>query len=283
MRGALVTIGLTASLFAQSPAFEVTSVKSMASDSAFGQIGLQPGGRFVASSVPLSMLIRFAYGLEDYQLLGGPGWITAARFEVIATAGRNVSREEALAMLRTLLTDRFALRAHGETRELPVFDLVLARTDGRLGDQLRRAMPPACAPVSLPAGMPPPPPPPPGQASTLPLAPGALRCPSMFAPSWLSARDVTIGQLAVRLAPYAGRPIIDRTGLMGTFDIDLTYASVSPDVTGLGPGAPAPPGAATDRPALPTAISEQLGLRLMPARGPVNVLVIDAAERPTEN
>ena len=182
-------------------------------------------------------------------------------------------------MLRALLESRFALATHRETRQLPIYELVLSRADGRPGPGLRPSSP-ECAGIRFPTlapGMPVPPPPPPGPAQMLPLGVGTpLRCPSVFAAGWISGREVTLDILATRLSLLAGRPVVNRTGLTGSFDVDLAY---TPDAA-FGPPAPF---ARADGPSLFTGLQEQLGLRLDAARGPVDVLVIDRVEQPTEN
>lgn len=180
--GALVlACAMTLSAQVTAPAFEVASVKPIVAAGGLQQVGLQVGGRFTAN-VSLRQLIRVAYGLEENQLVGGPDWVNTTRFEIAALAGRDVSRDEALAMLRTLLADRFTLATHPETRQLPIYELVLARADGRWGSKMRRAET-LCVGVTLP-GLPasasPPPPPPAGPAQIIPLGVGTpLRCPSM--------------------------------------------------------------------------------------------------------
>jgi uncharacterized protein (TIGR03435 family) len=177
-------------------------------------------------------------------------------------------------MLRRLLADRFSLALHQEVREFPIFELRTAARSGQPGPRLRSASA-ECAPVTRPAGMPPPPPPGKGAIQNPPLmASQPRRCPSTFLPGHFSARAFSIDAFARELAGFAGRPVVNRTGLIGEFDFDLTYTPA------LSLGAIAD---AAAPPELSTALREQLGLRLEPARGPVPVLVIDRAERPTEN
>jgi len=200
------------------------------------------------------------------------------RFVVEAAAGTTASADEVRMMLRTLLADRFKLASHDEARELPVFALVTTRRDRQRDAQLRRSGV-ECRPITPPAGVPVPPPPPSGMRGVTPLGPDrnlALRCGSMFFGGQISAREVTLDQLAVFLSRIVRRPVINRADLSGTFDIDLTY---TPELqTPLPVDLPADPA-----PSLFTALQEQLGLRLEPQRAPVNVLVIDRVERPTEN
>lgn len=272
-------------LEAQSPgaAFDVASVKRVALLGSRG-INVQPGGRFTAPSSTVRQLISAAYGLPGVQIVGGPAWIENDHFEVMGTTRADVSAEDARAMLRALLADRFRLTTHLETRELPVYVLNMARDDRKPGSQLRPSGP-ECAPmkgpmrgVAAPSFVAAPPPPPPGARPILMLDNEPRTCPSMAARMnggghW-SMRSETLAQLAQRIAAELGRPVTDRTGLEGPYDFDLTFASDAAVVAVAGP---------TDAPGLMTALRDQLGLRLASARAPVDVLVIDRVETPTEN
>ena len=270
-----------AALHAQSSTFDVASVKRQEGNEGRGRgITVQPGGRFMAPSATVRELIAAAYGVQDTQIAGGPGWIANDRFEVLSTTRPDVTLSDARTMLRALLADRFRLTAHVERRELPVYTLELARADRRLGDQLRPSST-ACTPPTGPrnVAMPPPPPPPPptpGRVLSLDLPP--LPCPSMVFDNrtsghW-SIRSWPLERLAQRLTATLGRPVIDRTGLTGAFDVDLTYGTQAPAIDASSP---------TDIPALTTALREQLGLRLESTRAPIDVLVIDRLEQPTGN
>lgn len=267
-------------------AFELASVKrSGPNDGTLIMVQLPrllPSGQFTAQNVTLRDLIQTAYTIERMQLFGGPDWITTDRFviEAKAESGTTTTTSEARSMLRTLLADRFKLTVHSETRDPPLYDLVLARPDGRTGDGLRRSGP-ECAPVRPHGGGPdgapaPPPPPPPAAGASTPVGAsrfGILRCPSVFFPGQISARAITTGQFAFRLHLDVRRPVVDRTGLTGEFDVDLNYV----------PEAQGPAIAPTDGgPSIFTALREQLGLKLESQRGPVDVLVVDRAERPEE-
>jgi uncharacterized protein (TIGR03435 family) len=240
-----------------------------------GLVGLQPG-RLVATAATLQQLIESAFSVQSNQIVGAPGWATIDVFDVMATAPPNVTIEQAQLMLQNLLAERFELRTHRETRDLPIYSLVLERADRRLGPELRPSGA-DCVPIKTPAGMPPPPPPPPGAGQTRPLSSRPpLRCPSMFfagTSGAVSARKMLIGELARGLTFPAGRPVVDRTGLTGEFDIDLLYQSDL--VAGGGPRFEAPP--------LTTALRDQLGLKLESGRGPIDVVVIDAVQRPADN
>ena len=262
---------------ARAPAsFEVVSVKRLAS-SRPGSMSpmLMPGGRVVAQNVTARELIRSAYALEDSQVGGGPGWIGAERFDIEARAAATATPDDVRAMLRALMKDRFSLESHIESKETSIFAMIASRSDGKLGAGLRRAGT-ACAPITPPPGAPAPPPPPP--ASGRGLGGFAFRCPSAFLPGRFSIRAIDMRGFATVLWRRAnvGRPVTDRTGLTGDFDIDLFYAPYGENIN----GAPIP----TDGlPSIFTAVQEQLGLRLDSARGPIDVLVIDRLSPPAEN
>jgi uncharacterized protein (TIGR03435 family) len=268
---AVAAVVVTA-VHAQAPtAFDVASVKVNRSGFPGGMMDSRPG-QFTATNETLRLLLTAAYGLETFRIVGGPDWIDSDRFDVQARASSPVPRAEAMAMLRTLLADRFALRARVERRERPVFNLVLSRDDGRTGARLRPASPEACVdrgpqPGSVPRGELP-------SCGLLPAGPGRM-----------SGRSVSLDLLATQLSSRVSRVVIDRTGLTGLFDLDLEWAvdeaqraalaRLSPD----GAVAPADP----DRPGLVGALSEQLGVRLESTTGMVDVLVVESAERPSEN
>jgi uncharacterized protein (TIGR03435 family) len=218
-------------------------------------------------------------------MVGIPEWAASARFDVNATAPPGLGSttlEQRRAMMQAMLADRFKLATHYETREVPAYDLVLARSDGKLGPQLtpsdidcaaRAAAQRAAADAARAAGQPPPAPPPPPTASpTDPPAPCTMR-------STTNRFDghMTMAQLAMALRGMSGRVVVDKTGLTGYYTLVLQSASTSP-------GLAAPPGSiatTTDPPSVFTAVQEQLGLRLVSSRAPVEVLVIDRIERPT--
>jgi uncharacterized protein (TIGR03435 family) len=257
------------------PAFEVASIKPNRSGSprAVG-LTLMPGGRVLAQNVPLHDLIRSAYALEESQLEGGPGWITSERFDLEARTSPDATADQARASTRALLAERFGFAGHTEVRQLPVYELRMAKADRSLGPGLRPSGP-ECRPATMPAGLPAAPPPPTGAG--MPLGTGGLICPGGFLLGRLSIRSVDMPAFASALwRRIVRRPVLDRTGLDGRFDVDLTYWSEFERVN----GAPAPE---TGAPSIFTAVQEQLGLRLESTRGPVDVLVIDRVERPTEN
>ena len=263
---------------ANRPSFEVASVKPNTSTGPGPvRVGFPGNGRFNVTNMPLRELIRFAYDVQPFQLTGGPGWIDNERFDVTATTDNNPGPAVMRQMLQSLLAERFTLVVHGETRELPTYDLLLNRSDGRLGEKLRPAGP-DCAPLTIPAGLPAPPPPPPPGAAVGRGGPGgpAGGCAMFFGPGFMSARRTTMDQLTRSLAPRVRRIIIDKTGLTGFYDADLEFTpEFLPQPP---PGAPPFPQPSGDAPSIYTAIQEQLGLKLESSRGPVEVLVIDQVE-----
>jgi uncharacterized protein (TIGR03435 family) len=246
-----------------------------------GQAAVRPGGRFLAPSNTVRNLVRLAYGVQDVQIIGGASWTATDAFDIEATTRADVTAEDARAMIRTLLEERFKLAAHRETRELSVPALEPSRTDKRLGAHLRQSGPDCAAPTRPPnMNVPLPPPPPPGTGGSLILSNQTpTRCLALITPWHMSLRETTMPQFTIRLTALLGRLVVDRTGLAGLYDLDLTF---SPD-----PGTPPPMvnGAplVIDAPALPTALRDQLGLKLETTKAPVDVVVIDSVEPPTEN
>jgi uncharacterized protein (TIGR03435 family) len=272
---------------ADNATFEVASVKANKSgDNRIG-IGFAPGGRFRATNVPLRELISAAYGtpqpLAAFQITGGPKWMDSDRFDIVAKApgdpqpGPNGPPAAMFAMLRNLLAERFQLRVHRETKEVPIYSLVLARADGKLGPQLRPTATDCAALMAAARGRGAPPPPP---------APGErVPCGMRMFPGNLSGGSSSMAQLTNVLARFVNRTVVDKTGLTGNYDLVLHW---TPDQMPQGrgdapPGAPALPAIDPNGPSIFTAVQEQLGLKLDSARGPVDVLVIDRVEHPTED
>jgi uncharacterized protein (TIGR03435 family) len=237
-------------------------------------MGFQPGGRFRATNASVRELIALAYGtpqaLPNFRIIGAPNWIAAERFDVEATAQVSPTQEVGRAMLRNLLADRFQLRAHSESRDLPILALVLAREDRRLGPQLTPSTA-DCAPLRVSPGNPPSPPPPPrpGEKLSCGISGGFGR---------IVGGSVTMAQFVTYLSRPVDRVVVDRTGLTGAFELDLTW---TPDtLPNVPPGLPPPP-FDPNGPSLFAALEEQLGLKVEATRGPVDVLVVDGVERPS--
>jgi uncharacterized protein (TIGR03435 family) len=263
------------------PTFEVASVKPNKSADRNATIGFQPGGRFTASNIVLRTLIAAAYGtpqpLPAFPILNGPDWIASDRFDITAKAegdpppGPNGPMRP---MLRSLLQDRFKLAVHMETRDLPTYELVLARSDGKLGPQLRPSTVDceAIFAANRGRGAAFPPPPQPGEPPT---------CGMFGGPGRVSAGSIAVADLISMLSGRVARTIVDKTGLTGRFDLNLEF---TPDQLPQGsppPGAPPLPPIDPNGPSIFTALQEQLGLKLESRQGPVEVLVIDHVEQPT--
>jgi uncharacterized protein (TIGR03435 family) len=224
--------------------FDVTSVKTNVSGEQGGSSRAQPG-RYVGVNVTLRRVIGLAYSPVQ-EFVGGPDWINTARFDIEGKVDGAPSREQMQEMLRSLLADRFHLVVHRETREMPAYALELARKDGRLGSELRSAescAEPGCGGFSV--------------------GNGSIR-----------GHGVTMARLAAELpSATEGRYVVDRTGLAGTFDVALTWTAI----------VPAPDAASDGPPSIFAAIQEQLGLKLEPITAPIDVIVIDRAEKPQQD
>jgi uncharacterized protein (TIGR03435 family) len=252
------------------PAFDVASVRENRSGGDQGML-LPQGSQLNAQNYRLRLLIQFAYRVQPFELVGGPDWIDSARFDITAKATFEPKPAPVGAppgdmeqMVQALLAERFNLQVHRETREMPIYALVLARRDGQLGSRLRREAE-VCAAVRSATARGEKPPELPARAD------GRPPCGMMGAGGRFFAGGVTLAMLASALSPQVARVVVDRTGLSGFFEADIEFAT------------DALTNAAAERPSLFTALEEQLGLRLEPARGPVEVLVIDRVERLTEN
>ena len=256
------------------PAFETTSIRRNPPRDAL-PIAVVRGDRFFAPSTTVRDLIRVANLVEEIQISGGPAWIESERFAIEASTGPGVSSDDARAMIRAMLADRFKLKTHTEKHDLQGFSLIAVR--GNTND--RRPSGAECAPLRSPAGIPapPPPPPPPPGGRVLPLTQGTAlsKCGAALGPSWLSARAISFEQFATLLSRTIRRPVIDRTNLTGPYDFDLVFQPES--------ATPVPIPVSADAPSIFTAVQEQLGLKLDPQRVPTDVIVIDSVERPTEN
>jgi uncharacterized protein (TIGR03435 family) len=280
MRQLVVTTLLAGTLAAamaaqqQDATFEVASVKSNTSGESNGNMRMQPGGRVTATNMPVRPIITFAYQLAQYQLVGGPAWLTTDRYDLVAKLEADVNPATFVPgndspgpmqlALRNLLEDRFKLKVHRETREMDIFALVMARPDGSPGPGLKPTTQ-DCAAVAAAAR----------QGTPPPTGPNAPFCGIQGAPGRLKFGGLPAASLATAFAGPAGRMVVDRTGLAGSWDFELTFA-----VENRGPDSPP---ADPNAPSFFTAVQEQLGLKLESTKGPVEVLVIDSVERPTED
>jgi uncharacterized protein (TIGR03435 family) len=270
----LVLVAGGAFASAQSPAtppgglaFEVASIRPNKSGSTSSSTDDGIPGRYTATNVTLRMSISSAYGLNpfrDRDRLVGPAWIDQDRFD-IAARGSNTSRQQVPQMLQGLLTERFNLRLHTEMREQPVYALVLAGSGGKMGPGLKPATECDKSPGGGSAGSAS------AAAAPAPLIPCGTRSFSDGRGSMLTGGAIRMVDLAGNLTGPAERVVIDRTGLAGTYNVELRYARPNLQSAGQDGGLPV----------LFTALQEQLGLKLEPLRAPVEVFVIDRIEQPT--
>ena len=251
------------------PTFEVASIKE--NKSGDNRISMNVvGGRLVATNIPLETLVAGAYGgatpLPPNRVVMPAGWMgaTAPRFDIEATPAREFAQGELLAAVRHLLEDRFKLVVHHEMREQPGYALLVDREDRSLGPRLKRSEVNCTDPAQTAAKE----------------DDGTLRCGIRGRAGSATGRNTmaVVARFLTNLVPDQ-RSVADRTNLPGTYEFQLDWA---PETTAPSNGAPTAP-ADPDAASVFTAVREQLGLRLAPERQRVEVLVIDRAERPTEN
>jgi uncharacterized protein (TIGR03435 family) len=270
----LCVAGNDLAMLAQAPpaapaTFEVASVKPN-KDGGPSSVRLSPGGLVTVTNNNLRNIIRNAFGITNAQIVGGPAWIDEDRFDITARGTGQFAQREAMVMMQALLAERFSLRTHSERREMPAYALVLARRDGALGPQMKKAdvdCQALFAAVTAGGKMPER-----GPNGNLPCAISVRPAQGV-----ITGSAVAMEQLARNLVGGVGRIVVDKTGLAGVYDIHVTF---SPE-----PGQPLPPGAPAPQadlsaPSLFTALQEQLGLKLEPGQEPIEVLVIDRVERP---
>jgi uncharacterized protein (TIGR03435 family) len=277
--------------------FEVASVKTNKSGPTMMSMRTLPTS-FNVTNLPLRMLITQAYRLSAYQLVGAPSWIDSERFDINAKAPEGSNPNQTTLMLRGLLADRFKLKVHTETREVPTYALVLARSDGKLGpklskttDDCQKIQEERQAAIKAAGGGP-------GRGRG-PLPPGIMPAPgerpicttSMNATPptgggspviTMRAGGQTIASLVRTLSSNLNRQVIDRTGLEGLYDFELQYGMQQAGPTTTQPGGNTPAAPIDDGPTIFDSLRE-LGLKLESERGPVEHLVIDSVQRPTED
>ena len=265
--GSIVIAQVTPAATVTPPKFEVATIKRNVSGTSESGTVFQPGGWYRALNVRLRDLVSEAYQVRGFQVVGGPTWVASDRFDIEAKAedaasfawvtkadGTRAFPDAPLLMLRELLKDRFKLVVHRETREGPVYALMMIRSGVR-GPRLRPPAegcfksdpkPPTCEGIRLASGR-------------------------------LMATSATMARLATSLSILLQRLVIDRTGLSERFDFNLEWAPVTSNVD---PGATP---AAEFAPSLLAALDEQLGLKLEAQRALMDYIVIDSAEPPTDN
>jgi uncharacterized protein (TIGR03435 family) len=235
--GFTIVMQLTPNVAAQSsgarPAFEVASIKPNTSGEPGARSGTRPGGRYIAMNTSLKGMVMQAYGLQSFQITGGPGWLETDRYDVNAKGEENIPERQIWLMLQSLLADRFKLKVHREMKESGIYSLVVAKSGLRLQ---------------------------PSSATGVNFGVGGRK---------IVAQGASMDDLTNLLTIQLGQPVSNKTGVTGRFDITLSWA---PDAATAG---------SEGAPSIFTVIQEQLGLRLESGRGPVEILVIDSAEKPT--
>ena len=266
-----------AQLLAQGPptAFEAVSIKPLTGDAPLVS-GPSSPDRFEDPDTDLTFLIRYAHDLFEYQVVGGPGWVRSKRWQISAKAPAPARGPAMRALVRQMLVDRFALKAHTETRELPVYNLVMARGDRQLGPGIKPSIV-DCMPFLTGQR--------PMSESPREKESGMAACSvggSISKEGLLTPRlnGQPLSSLVRNLEASLQRRVVDRTGLKGNYDI--TFGYVDDNLLAQSSLRAAAP-AASEGPSLMTALQEQLGMKLESARGPVEVLVIDSVREPTTN
>ena len=256
MRYILALALLVSAAYAQK--FEVASIKPNATNDHRVMMRMAPGGRVNMSGVTVRQLISQAFNVRDFQISGGPSWIGSDAWDIQAKAedgaGDRVPRETMQAMLRNLLLDRFGLKVREESKETSGYALLPAKN----GPKLK---------ASESAGGP----------------QGMVR----MGRGMINTQGATMAMLVQQLSQHLGKPVVDKTGIEGRFDIELRWTpEPGQGLPGLG-GPPPPPDALPpadpNGPTIFTAVQEQLGLRLDSQKTTVPLIVIEAVSKPTEN
>ncbi len=282
-------------LGAQSKSFDVASIKP-SDPNPTGPLGTTPYvlpalGRLTTQNTTLRILVMAAYQKQPFQIVGGPPWFNSNKFDINAKAeDGSLTTDQMLELLKTLLADRFKLKLHTETRDVPIYALVLAHSDGRFGSKMK-ASTDACPDYkvqqqqqleaiakggigALAASARP--------GETAPCSFGGAQIPGGSGAIALKARGQGIEILTLLLTQLSGRPVVDKTGLKGLFDYELTIdlQTLVRIYSELGINVPGLPANLPEGPSLMTSLQEDLGLKLDAQRGPGEVLVIDSAELP---
>jgi uncharacterized protein (TIGR03435 family) len=257
------------------PSFEVASIKPTETSDGNSFVRRMPGGRFDAHNVASRFLITFAYQLQPFQVVGDPDWVGKDRFDITAKMEGDpppmppgAGIDPMMLAVRSLLADRFKLVMHKETRELDVYALVMAKPGGKPGPTLKPSTT-DCATEAKKMGRGGPPPGP----------NDPVTCGSRQNFGRIKFGGMPLSVFATNISGQLGRTVVDRTGLTGNWDFELTFAPERP-LGALPPGVEPPP-VDPNAPTIFTAVQEQLGLKLDSTKGPVDVWVIDSVERPT--
>jgi uncharacterized protein (TIGR03435 family) len=303
----LVTLLTATTTFAQTSAappaptsdtsFEVAAIKPSNPDPAnpLSMVPMarpQPGGRLTINNFSLKTLIGVAYEMQDFRVDGGPAALMRTKYDIVAKApgGAMLTPKDMRPLLKNLLNERFKLKAHTEPREMQIYDLIVARSDGRLGpdmkpsksdcsnaDELNAKRAEALSKGDVSAIMAKP-----GETLPCTIAPNVAGGPTNIS---MHGDGQEIKQLIEVLTQLSGRYVRDKTGLTGRYDFDMKLDLATLLAMARGMGVNIPPGAEANLPqsdgsSLMTAINEQLGLKLESVRAPVDVLIVDSVEAP---
>jgi uncharacterized protein (TIGR03435 family) len=252
--------------------FEVASIKRHPDGELAGGARSLPDGTSMMVNNPLVGILGGAYPSETGEYIGLPDWMTRERYDITTKPAPGTTAAQRRQMMKNLLTDRMKFVAHDETREETVYNLVVARADGKLGPQIKTR--PDCRAEAAAARGRQQAPPPIGQPLQIDIM---SVCGMRIGQGLIESGGTNMQQLARQLRGASGRMVDDHTGLDGWYTLTLKYAPASARQATAGAPDPA------DAPDIFTALQEQLGLKLEPARRQVQVVVIDHVERPTEN
>lgn len=203
LSSAVAILALAAGVRAQAPVFEVASIKRNVSGDPRSGVRTLPGGRIAVINQSLRQTVRGAYGSNDIEVLGGPEWVDGDRWDITASAGTGKADEPIEPMLKSLLAERFKLHAHVEMRERPIYALVPARADRRLGDKIHASAMDCRADTDCGRT----------SAKTNGVVSGTI-----------TGVARTMADLGRSLSPYAGRRVFDRTGLDGRYDFEIQWS-----------------------------------------------------------
>jgi uncharacterized protein (TIGR03435 family) len=213
-------------------------------------------------------MIRFAYSVQDFQISSGPSWMNTDTYDVDAKASENVSLQQIRPYLQKLLEDRFQLEVHHETKEVPAYELLPAKS----GVRVRPSQEGSCVT--------PDPKNPPKPGAPMPHFCGSTG----YRTNLIEAYAVPMARFIATLATVLGRTVVDKTGITYKVDVRLEFTPdpINSDLPPA-PGEPASPPTDLSAPSILTAVQEQLGLKLESTKAAADILVIDHLERPSEN
>ncbi len=258
------------------PRFEAATLRINKSGDPRAQISAVPeNGRLTVTNSRVNDLIQSAYGLQlATHLVNVPEWARSTRVDVVAKAEKPAPLSTLQRMLIPLLTESLKLSVHRETREMDAFALVLSNSDGRLGPNLKITAADCGNALGMTLQF--------NRVTPAASAGPACGIQSVEGPGRIIAIGVDIAAIAALIAP-SQRPVVDRTGLSGRYDFNLTYTPDAFTAASLAARNGTPmPGVDPNGPPLVTALEQQAGLRLQPVRAPIEVVVIDRIERPSE-